>query len=253
MIEEIEGRPEGTLEFRISGSVTGGDYDEVLTPAIDRALEEHDRIRLLCQVGPDFERYSLGAAWDDMRLGLRHWSGFERMALATDVGWMATMVRALGFAMPCPIRVFEHDELDVARRWLSESLGTIHLHEQGDGTLTVELIGKLDASVYDRAARDLDDFVARNGRFNLLLDLRQFDGWQGLGALGEHFSLVRDHRHAPRRVAVIGDSGWKRLAKRIFSRFVDAEVRYFDPAAAAEATSWIAAPMDAEATAGQGA
>jgi hypothetical protein len=54
MIEEIAGLPEGTLGFKISGNVTGGDYDSVLTPAIDKAIEKFDRIRLLAQVGPDF-------------------------------------------------------------------------------------------------------------------------------------------------------------------------------------------------------
>jgi hypothetical protein len=59
MIEEIAGLPEGTLGFKISGDVTGSDYDSVLTPVVDKAIEEFDRIRLLAQVGPNFEGYSL--------------------------------------------------------------------------------------------------------------------------------------------------------------------------------------------------
>ena len=44
MIEEISGLPEGTLGFKISGDVTGSDYDSVLTPAIDKAIEKFDRM-----------------------------------------------------------------------------------------------------------------------------------------------------------------------------------------------------------------
>ena len=67
MIEEITGLPTGTLGFRVSGNVTGDDYDNVLTPAIDKAIEEFDRIKLLAQIGPDFKGYSLDAAWDDTK------------------------------------------------------------------------------------------------------------------------------------------------------------------------------------------
>ena len=90
MIEEIPGLPAGTLGFKISGDVTGDDYDNVLTPAVDKAIEEFDRIKFLAQIGPDFNGYSLDAAWDDAKLGLRHWMGFERVAVATDVGWVRT-------------------------------------------------------------------------------------------------------------------------------------------------------------------
>ena len=78
MIEELTGMQEGTMGFKFTGHVSGGDYDRVLTPAIDSALEKRDRIKLLAQIGPHFEGYSLEAAWDDTKLGLRHWTGFER-------------------------------------------------------------------------------------------------------------------------------------------------------------------------------
>ena len=39
MIEEISGRPEGMLEFKVTGKVTEEDYDNVLTPALERALK----------------------------------------------------------------------------------------------------------------------------------------------------------------------------------------------------------------------
>jgi hypothetical protein len=42
MIEELAGFSEGTLGFKISGHVTGDDYNSVLTPAIDKAIEEHN-------------------------------------------------------------------------------------------------------------------------------------------------------------------------------------------------------------------
>jgi hypothetical protein len=239
MIEEIPGRPDGTLEFKITGRVTSDDYEKTLTPAIERALEQHDRIRVLIQIGPGFEGYGLDAAWDDARLGLKHWRGFDRVAVVTDVGWLKVSVKAFSFAMPCPVQTFDLSELDDARRWLGESLGALHVNPLGGDVLAIRLIGKLEASAYERATGEIDEFIGKHGRIRLLVDLREFDGWQGLAGLGEHLSLVRDHHRAPQRVAVVGDAEWQRLALRVFSRFLNADARYFDEDDIAAAEAWL--------------
>lgn len=239
MIVQNTDRPEGTLEFIISGYVTGTDYETVLAPAIERALESHDRIRVLMQVGPGFEGYSFDAAWDDARLAMRHWRGFDRMAVVTDEGWLRTMTRALAFTMPCPVKVFSLAELEDGRRWLAEDLGTIHLRELGANGLAVQLIGQVDSAAYDRASDEIDAFIGRHGRIRLLVDLRSFDGWQGLGALTDHLGLVRDHHRAPEKVAVLGDATWQHLAQKVFGRFLNAETRYFQGAEIADVEKWL--------------
>jgi len=241
MIEEVSGRPDGTLEFKFSGKIAGNDYDTVLTPAIERALENHDAIRLLVQIGPGFEGYTLDAAWDDSRLGLKHWSGFDRVAVVTDVGWLRTTMKALSFALPCPVMTFGLNELDDARRWLFEDMGTIHVKELGGNCVAVQLIGQLDSLAYARVATEIDTFIGQHDRIRLLIDLRDFDGWQGLGGLGAHLGLVRDHYRVPERVAVLGQAAWQHLAQKVFSRFVDAETRYFQGADIAVVEAWLKA------------
>ena len=240
MIEEIKGLPAGTLGFKISGNVTGDDYDKVLTPTIEKAIEQFDRIKLLAQIGPEFEGYSLDAAWDDAKLGLRHWNGFERVAVVTDVGWMRTIVKAMGFMMPCPVQLFELDEVDDAKRWLSESLGSIHLGSEED-VISVRLLGKLEPSAYDGVSEEIDNLMSRYEHVRLLLDLREFDGWSGLAALGDHLSLVREHRRVPERIAVVGDKAWQNLAEKIMSRFVNARTQFFDADDFEGAKAWISA------------
>lgn len=240
MIEEISGLPEGTLGFRVHGNVTGDDYDNVLTPAIDRAIEQYDRIRLLAQIGPGFERFTLDAAWDDAKLGLRHWNGFARVAVVTDVGWIETMIKAMGFMMPCPMQVFELDEVDAAVRWLGESLGSIHLDREGD-VISVRLLGKLEPSAYDGVSDEIDNLMSQCEHVRLFLDLREFDGWAGLAALGDHLSLVREHRRVPERIAVVGDKAWQNLGEKIMSRFVNARSQFFDADDFDGAKAWILA------------
>jgi len=238
MIEEISGLPEATIGFRATGKVTGDDYDKVLTPAIDRAIEEHHRVKMLAVLGPDFEGYSLEAAWDDTRLGLRHWSGFERIAVATDSAPFRHGLRAMGFLLPCPIRIFGLADEDDARRWLEESLGTIHLKRSGD-VLIVQLIGKLEVSAYEGVDDRINDEFSRAQHPRLLLDLRDFDGWSGLSALSQHFSLVREHRRKPERIAVVGDKSWQRLAEKVLSQFVNAKTHFFDSDDYEGAIAWV--------------
>ena len=240
MIEEIAGLPEGTLGFKISGNVTGGDYDSVLAPAIDEAIEKFDRIRLLAQVGPDFKGYSLDAIWDDTKLGLRHWNGFERVAVVTDVGWIQMGVKAMAFMMQCPVQLFSIGELDDAKRWLSESLGSIHIHSEGD-VVTARLLGKLDPSAYDGINDEIDNIMSRAEHVRLVLDLREFDGWSGLSALGDHLSLVREHYRVPERIAIVGDKAWQKMAGKIMARFVNAQTKFFDAGDYDGAVAWVAA------------
>jgi hypothetical protein len=238
MIEEMSGLPEGTLGFRITGRVTGDEYDNILTPAIENAIQRFDRIRFLAQVGPNFGGYSLDAIWDDTKLGLRHWNGFERVAVVSDVGWIKIGVKAVAFMMPCPVQLFAIAELEDAKRWLSESLGSIHINIAGD-VITVCLLGKLDPGAYDGINEEIDNIMSHAEHVRLVLDLREFDGWSGLSALGNHLSLIREHYRVPERIAIVGDKSWQKMAGKIMARFVNAQTMFFDSDDYNGAVAWV--------------
>lgn len=240
MIELIEDLPEGTVGFIFSGEITGADYDNTLVPAIERALDQHERIKALLVFGEDFRGYTLAAAWDDTSLGLRHWDGFERMAIVADVPWLRQAFRAVTLLLPYPVRLFAGEDGEQARRWLSESLGTIHVDHQGD-VVTVAMIGRLDPDAYARIDDDLANVFAHQQPLRLMLDLRQFDGWLGIGALCQHLGVMRDYRTVPERVAVIGAQRWQHAAQRLLARFVNARTRYFDSDHVDHAQQWLLA------------
>ncbi|HEY2624556.1 STAS/SEC14 domain-containing protein [Dyella sp. Tek66A03] len=120
MIEQIQGLPPGTLGFRASGQVTAADYERVLVPDIEAAFALNRKLRLLYHVGPDFTGFDPGAMWDDVMLGFRHFSGWERVALVTDVGWLRIAATAMGFAVPAEFRLFSNAELVLAIDWIRE-------------------------------------------------------------------------------------------------------------------------------------
>jgi hypothetical protein len=119
MIEQLPSLPAGVLGFRMRGLVTAQDYENVMVPDIEAAFALNSKLRLVIYVGDDFTGFAPGAMWDDVKLGFRHISGWERTALVTDVGWMRVMSNVFGFAMPTHFRLFAGDQLDEAIRWAS--------------------------------------------------------------------------------------------------------------------------------------
>src|SRR5215469_7445816 len=121
MIEQISSLPAGIIGFRMSGLVTANDYETVMVPDIEAAFALNRKLRLLLYVGEDFTGFAPGAMWDDVKLGFRHISGWERTALVTDVGWIRVMSSMFGFAMPTQFKLFSDTELDAAVRWAASS------------------------------------------------------------------------------------------------------------------------------------
>jgi hypothetical protein len=120
MVEELEGMPEGTLGFRISGRITREEYFQMLDPVRGR-LERGDKVSFLVVTEPDFSGLDLGALWEDMKaagsVGLKHRSAWQRLALVTDKDWMRHAISAFGWVSPGELRVFEPDELEEAKAW----------------------------------------------------------------------------------------------------------------------------------------
>jgi hypothetical protein len=118
MIQVEQGHPSNVVIAEATGNVTGDDYEGVLIPAVQAAAATGDKIRLLYHLGPSFDGYEASAALDDAKMGLRHWTGFERIALVTDHESYRVLAKAFGFVMPGHVRVFASSELDDARSWV---------------------------------------------------------------------------------------------------------------------------------------
>ena len=239
MIEILPTASPDQLEFRLTGQVSQAEYDATLPPAIRDALTTCEHIRVLVILPGSFTGFDMGAAWSDTRLGLAHWRGFDRVAVATDTRWIAIATRAAAPLMPCPVQVFSLAHTDTARRWLRESLGSVHATPLPPNALQLSLLGRLDPPALSRAGEALDTHLRSHAALRLLLDLREFDGWQGLSALAAHLHLAAGHIGAARRIAMVGDAAWQHLALRIGRRLIAAETRWFDAAAYDRARAWI--------------
>ena len=116
----MDGLPDNVAGFSATGQVTGDDYESVIVPTIDSKLQTHEKLRLLYHLGPEFKRFTTTALWDDAKVGMHHLTAFERVAIVSDVGWINTMAKGIGLAMPTKLRTFANDDLEAAKRWIAE-------------------------------------------------------------------------------------------------------------------------------------
>jgi hypothetical protein len=121
MIERISDMPEGTVGMRASGKLSKADYRDVLEPTLREAVAAGE-LRLLFVLS-DFHGLEPGAWIEDVKTGLevavRHHSAWERFALVTDVDWVAKSTRMFTWLIPGEVRIFDLDELEPARAWVT--------------------------------------------------------------------------------------------------------------------------------------
>lgn len=120
MITLIDGLPSNVVGLKASGHVEASDYTQVLDPALDSALATHDKVRFLYVLGSDFHGYSGAAMWEDTKVGVEHWTRFEKIAFVTDDHAYHDAVKALAWLMPAKVTLYTLSELDSARQWIAE-------------------------------------------------------------------------------------------------------------------------------------
>ncbi|HWA00277.1 MAG TPA: STAS/SEC14 domain-containing protein [Caulobacterales bacterium] len=104
-----------------AGRVSRQDYEAVLIPAVEAAFRKHDRVSIYYQIGPGFAGFDAGAVLDDAFIGMRHLQQWRRVAVVTDVEWIAHTAKAFAFLMPGKTRVFGLADASAAKTWLSEA------------------------------------------------------------------------------------------------------------------------------------
>ena len=118
MMKLIPDLPTNVVGLIASGHVTADDYERVAIPAVEAALKSHPRIRMIYQVPADFDGFAPGAVWDDVKMGMGHFTAWERIAVVTDVEWIRGSTRMFAFVMPCPVKLFANAEMAEAMRWI---------------------------------------------------------------------------------------------------------------------------------------
>ena len=243
MLKRITDLPDNVLGFEVIGEVTAEDYQTVLVPALEDKLRKIKNVRLLYVLGEAFEGYTQAAMWQDTKVGLKHLTRFDRIAVVTDVEWLRNSVKVFGFAMPGEVHVFAVDNLPEAQEWVSEPISTGDLSFEfldDQGILILHPHGALDAADFERIADEIDPYIENVGDLRGgVIEAEHFPGWDNLSAFVAHFRFVKNHRQNVKRLAVLTDDHVMGALPFLAERFLVDESRHFPLANKSEALAWV--------------
>ena len=120
MFELLPNMPDNVIGVRAIGEVDDDDYEDVLVPAIEDRLARHDKVRLLYVLGAEFTGYDGDAMWEDVKLGAKTFNSYDRMAIVTDATSVRRTIKAFGWLIPGEVRLFQVNNLETARTWITE-------------------------------------------------------------------------------------------------------------------------------------
>jgi hypothetical protein len=129
MIEVMDGFPGEVLAVRATGHVSGRDYRDTLIPEALMNVERHGSLRMIFLVDRDFAGFVAAGWWADVRLGMRHWGEFGRVAIVTDLEPVATAARLFRPLFRHSVRVFPLEAIPEATRWVSQHAADAARHQ----------------------------------------------------------------------------------------------------------------------------
>ena len=116
----------------------------------------------------------------------------------------------------------------------------IEIHrENHSNLLTAQISGEIAASDWDQVAPTIDQAILECGEIVLLVDAREFDGWQDLAAARAHIAFVKAHHNHVDRVAVLAPQQWQHWLVALARHFVSAQVKAFEPQHSDAALDWL--------------
>ena len=120
MLKILEGLPNNVLGVSAEGKITGTDYETVLIPAIEEKLKTNKKVRMIYQLGNKFTGFELSAMLDDAKMGMKHLSVWDRIALVSDHEMINTFAKFFGHMLSCELRIFKNTEMAEAKKWITE-------------------------------------------------------------------------------------------------------------------------------------
>jgi SpoIIAA-like len=108
------------LAIKLTGKLTKEDY-ACFIPEVERLVKQHGKLRMLVQMH-DFQGWTAGALWQDIKFDLKHFRDIERIALVGDKAWERGMEAFCKPFTTATIRYFDRSEADKAEAWIHADL-----------------------------------------------------------------------------------------------------------------------------------
>ena len=114
----------------------------------------------------------------------------------------------------------------------------ILIEETGSNILKVQVNGKLIAEDFERWLPEVEKFIRKNERINVLVEVRDFAGWE-MEAWWERMWFSIKHFDDIERIAVIAEKKRHELLDQFSNPYAMTKTRYFEPKESEEALGWL--------------
>jgi hypothetical protein len=115
----------------------------------------------------------------------------------------------------------------------------IEMQQHNDGRiLEVRISGKISKADYEQHLPYVENLIVKLGKLSVLVDLRDFHGWE-MGALWEDMKFDVRHFRDIDRVAFVGETRWQKAMATSCKPFTMAKVRFFTHDQFAQAREWV--------------
>ncbi|GEM_PF-82544 len=113
------------MTLKATGRLTHSDYEKI-TPMIDSALQsvEDPEVKMLIDAS-EFEGWEARAAWDDFKIGLKHGSDFDKIAIYGDSRLLSIGASISSWFMDAEVKEF--DSLNRAIEWLRQDRSSMDI------------------------------------------------------------------------------------------------------------------------------
>ena len=104
------------LKVAYDGTITANDYKENLIPAIEAEIAKDHAIRLVVDLSK-LDKFSIGAMFEDSKLGFEYLKRFEKVSIISEPGIIFDMKPLFEKLLPSKVKFFKPDESKDAFKW----------------------------------------------------------------------------------------------------------------------------------------
>lgn len=119
MIETLNSLPANVAGFRATGEVTQDDFKNIVFPEVERLVEKQKDLNYLLLLDTDISNFTAGAWFQDVVLGLKNLTNWNRAAIVSDSEGVIKFTDAFSVLAPGEYKGYKKSEFEQAVSWVS--------------------------------------------------------------------------------------------------------------------------------------
>ena len=117
MITVLPQTPDNVAAFQASGEITKDDFENIVIPHVEAKVKIFNELNYLLLLNTDVENFSFGAWMQDVLLGLKNLTKWNRIAIVTDQESVQGFTAIFSVLIPGETKYFPKEQLANALYW----------------------------------------------------------------------------------------------------------------------------------------